>query len=136
MNVDISGKIVAVLEPVGGTSKSTGNPWKAQSYVIETKEQFPKKVCFEVFGEDRINQFAIKEGDEYIVSCDIESHEYMGRWYTRLRAWRVQQDTQAMMPPFNGPQQPATPPTTQGAAGPQTAQFDSAAGDSEGDLPF
>ena len=51
--MDIVGKIIQVLPVQEGISK-TGNPWKVQSYVLETQEQYPRKVCFEIFGEDRI----------------------------------------------------------------------------------
>ena len=73
MSFEISGKIIAVLDKRGGVSKSTGSPWSAQSYVIETKEQYPKKCCFEVFGEDRINQFAIQLDEDLTVSLDIDA---------------------------------------------------------------
>ena len=57
--MEITGKIIAVLEPRGGVSK-TGNPWKVQEYVLETNEQYPRKMCFDVFGEDKIQQFNIQ----------------------------------------------------------------------------
>ena len=54
--MDIVGKIIQVLPLQEGISK-TGNPWKSQSYVLETQEQYPRKVCFEIFGEDRIKKY-------------------------------------------------------------------------------
>ena len=54
--MEITGRIIAVLEPRGGVSKS-GNNWKVQEYVLETNEQYPRKMCFDVFGEDKIQQF-------------------------------------------------------------------------------
>ena len=56
--MEITGRIIAVLEPRGGVSKS-GNNWKVQEYVLETNEQYPRKMCFDVFGEDKIQQFNI-----------------------------------------------------------------------------
>ena len=87
--MDITGKIIAVLEPRGGVSKSSGNPWKVQEYVIETHDQYPRKCAFEVFGEERIKQFNIQVGQELTVSFDVDAHEYNGRWFNQLRAWRV-----------------------------------------------
>ena len=87
--MEITGKIIAVLPERGGISK-TGNEWKTQEYVIETHEQFPKKVCFNVFGADKIAQFNIQAGDELTVSFDINAREYNGRWYNDIRAWRVE----------------------------------------------
>ena len=51
--MELAGKVIAVLEPRGGVSK-TGNEWKVQEYVIETHDQYPKKMCFDVFGADKI----------------------------------------------------------------------------------
>ena len=126
MSTEIIGKIIAALEPVGGVSKSTGNPWKAQSYVIETQEQYPKKVCFEVFGEDRINQFNITEGEVYTVAVDIESHEYNGRWYNDVRVWRIS--------PSGQPSRSASPMPEQAPA--PSFEDMPAEDDSSNDLPF
>ena len=87
--MEITGKIIAVLQERGGVSK-TGNEWKMQEYVLETHEQFPKKLCFNVFGADKIAQFNIQAGDELTVSFDINAREYNGRWYNDIRAWRVE----------------------------------------------
>ena len=87
--MDISGKIILVLPERGGVSQRTGNEWKVASYVLETIEQFPKKCCFEVFGSERIAQFNIQVGQSLTVSLDIDAHEYQGRWFNTIRAWRV-----------------------------------------------
>lgn len=87
--MDITGKIIFVGAKRSGTSKTTGNPWSSQDYVIETSEQYPRKCVFTVFGEDKINQFNIKEGGTYTVSFDIDAHEWNGRWFNDIRAWRV-----------------------------------------------
>ena len=61
--MELAGKVIAVLEPRGGVSK-TGNEWKVQEYVTETHDQYPKKMCFDVFGADKIAQFNIQAGEE------------------------------------------------------------------------
>ena len=90
MSFEVSGKIIAVLDKKSGVSNSTGNPWIAQQYVIETQEQYPKRLCFEAFGEDRIASFNIQEGENITVSFDIDAREYQGRWYNSFRAWKVE----------------------------------------------
>ena len=90
--MEITGKIIAVLPERGGTSK-TGNEWKMQEYVLETHEQYPRRVCFNVFGADKIAQFNIQAGEELTVSFDINAREYNGRWYNDIRAWRVERGT-------------------------------------------
>ena len=139
--MDIVGKIIQVLPEQSGTSK-TGNPWKVQSYVLETQEQYPRKVCFEIFGEDRIKNNPCKIDDVVTVSFDIESREFNGRWYTSIRAWRVQQgDMTSAQPAAQATPQPAAPAAAPAAA-PQPAPvantqvFDASADDESGDLPF
>jgi hypothetical protein len=87
--MEITGKIIQVLPEQGGVSKTSGKEWKLQAYVLETQEQYPKKVHFEIFGDDRIKSNQCNIDDMVTVSFDIESREFNGRWYTSIRAWRV-----------------------------------------------
>lgn len=133
--MEIVGKIIQVLPEQGGTSK-TGNPWKLQAYVLETQEQYPRKVCFELFGEDRIKSNPCKIDDVVTVSFDIESREFNGRWYTSIRAWRVQQGAVAAAPAQPAQAAPA-PAAAQPAPQANVQSFDAAAGvDESTDLPF
>ena len=86
--MEISGKIIAILQPKGGVSKA-GNEWKMQEYVIETHEQYPKKMCFEVFGAEKIEQFKIQIGEELTVSFDVDARQWQDRWFNSIRAWNV-----------------------------------------------
>ena len=140
--MEIVGKIIQVLPLQSGTSSRTGNSWQVQSYVLETQEQYPRKVCFEIFGEDKIKNNPCNIDDLVTVSFDIESREFNGRWYTSIRAWRVQQgDQTAAQPAAQATPQPAAPAAAPAAA-PQPAPvantqvFDASADDESGDLPF
>ena len=88
--MEITGKIIAVLPANSGTSARTGNPWMSQTYVIETQGQYPKKLAFDVFGEERIKQFNIQQGEELTVRFDFDAHEYNGRWFNQIRAYNVE----------------------------------------------
>lgn len=89
--MELQGKIIRFLPAQEGVSKN-GNPWKVQPYVLETRETYPKKVYFEVAGEERILQNCCDVGDLVTISFDLESNEFNGRWFTRIRAWKVQID--------------------------------------------
>lgn len=131
--MEISGKIIQVLPEQGGVGKTSGKEWKMQAYVLETQEQYPRKVHFEVFGEDRIKANPCQLDDIVTVSFDIESREFNGRWYTSIRAWKIQQGVVEAAAP-----QPA-PVAAPVAAAPQAnvETFDAAAGvDETTDLPF
>lgn len=94
--MELTGKIIAILPEKSGTSAR--GPWRKQEYVIELPGDYPKKVCFMVWG-DRIDEFAIQEGQELTVSIDLESREYNGRWYTDVKAWRVTTQATGDQPP-------------------------------------
>ena len=131
--MEVVGKIIQVLPEQGGVSKTSGKEWKLQAYVLETQEQYPKKVHFEVFGEDRIKANPCQLDDVVTVSFDIESREFNGRWYTSIRAWKIQQGvvTEEVAPA------PAVAPTVAAAPQANVATFDAAAGvDETTDLPF
>ena len=91
--MEVTGKIIAALEKKSGVAKASGNTWVAQEYVIEIPGIYPKRVCFEVFGEERIKEFDIKVMDTLTVSFDIDAREYNGRWFNSLRAWKVVRET-------------------------------------------
>jgi len=88
--METTGRIIAILEERGGIAKSTGKSWKVAQYVLETIENYPKRMVFEVFGEDKITLFNIKEGEELTVSFDVDAREYQGKWYNQIRAWKVE----------------------------------------------
>lgn len=85
--MDLSGKVINQLPEVSGSSKS-GNSWRKQEYIIETGGQYPKKVCVSVWG-DKIEQFGLKQGEQVTIGIDVESREYNGRWYTEVKAYKV-----------------------------------------------
>lgn len=132
--MEIEGKIIAVLPQQSGVSSRTGNPWASQDYVIETHEQYPRKCCFRVFGADKIQSMAIKAGEELRVSFDIDAHEYNGRWYNNLTAWKVDRvdaaAAAAAQPPVAAAASQAQP---QGAQAPFPPAPE---GDNTDDLPF
>ena len=141
--MDVVGKIIQVLPAQEGVGRN-GNPWKVQPYVLETLDQYPRKVHFEVFGEERIKQNPCDVDQLVTVSFDIESREFNGRWYTSIRAWRIQQGdmTQAVpgaapaVAPVAAPQPAATPAAPAEAAPVNMDPFDATAGDGTSDLPF
>ena len=106
--MDIIGTIIHILPEVSGTGK-TGNTWRKQEYVLETKEQFPKKICFNAWGE-KIEQFGVVLGDMVTASVDLESREYNGRWFTEVKAWKVQKGVEAAGSNSNSPTPPPMEP--------------------------
>lgn len=85
--MEMTGVVIAILPERSGTSQR--GEWKSQSFVIETQEQYPKHLCFEVFGADRITQFNIKCGETITVQFDIDARQYQDRWFNSIKAWNV-----------------------------------------------
>ena len=132
--MELIGKAIAALQVKSGVSQRTGEQWQSREYVIETQEQYPKRMCFEVFGIDKLKEFNIRNNDLIKVHFDITAREYNGKWYNSIRAWKVEHvnpdgsvvgSTSAEpVSQAPAPQKPATPvaaPTTQ---------------ESDDDLPF
>ena len=84
--MDISGKIIQLLPAQTGNGKN--GQWKKQEFILETGDTYPKKVCIAVWG-DKIDMASFKIGDALDVSFDVESREYNGKWYTDVKAWKV-----------------------------------------------
>ena len=53
--MELQGKIIVVLPERSGVSQR--GEWKAQTFVIETHDQYPKQMAFDVFGADRLRVF-------------------------------------------------------------------------------
>jgi hypothetical protein len=135
--MDLTGKVIAIMEARGGVSARTGNPWMTQEYVIEVPGQYPRKMLFNIFGEDRIKQFNIQAGEEITVQFDIDAREYNGRWFNDIRAYNIirGQVPQAVpqATPF-APQQNAAP--QDGATAPFPPAQEPASEGAADDLPF
>ena len=71
--MEIKVKIVELLPEKSG--ESANGTWRKQEYILETDSQYPKKVCFMAWGE-KIDQFAIKRGEDLVVSVDLEKYVY------------------------------------------------------------
>lgn len=96
--MELSGKIIAVLPIATGQGKN--GVWRNQDSVLETADQYPKKVCFNIWG-DNIDKFPISIGDEVTINFDVESREYNGRWFTTVKAWKVETKQRQTTPPVN-----------------------------------
>ena len=88
--MDLTGTITVVMPAQSGTSSRTGNPWMSQEYVMEIPGQWPRHNVFRIFGEDRIRQFNLQQGEQNVtIQFDIDAHEYNGRWFNEVRCYNV-----------------------------------------------
>lgn len=139
MSLELEGKIISKLPVQTGTSAR--GPWSKQEFVIEYQEgNYPTQVCMNVWGEDKVKDLErFNAGDSVKVSFNLSSREFKERWYTDVRAWRIEPAGAAPQAPAYGAPGFATP-TGAGietpaapAATATAADFDAADSD---DLPF
>ena len=143
------GTVIRILPVQEGVSKS-GNAWRKGAFVIESESQYPRTICFNIWN-NRIDEFPLTEGDLVEVRFDVESREYMERWYTDVTAYSVSKvdQTAAAAPeadPFAGKApyvESAAPSTGFASQAPEAGaqnqfggSFDPASGDNADDLPF
>lgn len=105
--MELFGKIITALPERSGTS-ARGNQWRSITYVLETQEQYPKKLAFDVVN-DKIDALNIQVGEVLTVQFDINAREYNGKYFNSINAWNVvrQQPSQGGVPPQQPiPQQP------------------------------
>ena len=135
--MDLTGKVIAIMEARGGVSARTGNPWMTQEYVIEVPGQYPRKMLFNIFGEDRIKQFNIQPGEEITVQFDIDAREYNGRWFNDIRAYNILRGQAAATIPAATPFTPQQGVSADASAAPFPPVQEPASGESAADdLPF
>ena len=103
--MEFEGVVYKILPATGGTSAR--GEWKKQEVIFEIPSEFSRKVCVVFFNKES-DVARLKEGATYTVSINIESREYNGRWYTDVRAWRVQPKQEEEVPA--APAMPDMPP--------------------------
>ncbi len=130
MNLELVAKLERHLPVQSG--KSARGDWSKQEFVVETQDTYPKKICMNVWGEDKIKELQnYNEGELLRISFNLESREFNGRWYTDIRAWKLERaNNQTSSIPSDGFE-----PVIDHSMG-MTAGIDMAEGDENDDLPF
>ncbi|MFN1835457.1 DUF3127 domain-containing protein [Balneola sp. MJW-20] len=127
MDLQITGKVTQILEEQSGESKN--GPWKKRDFILEIPGKYPRKVCITQWG-DQIDQSNIQEGEQLTAHIDLQSREYNGRWYTDVKAWKIEKGS----PAAGGGDPRELPPSLQSydEDGENTFKID----DINDDLPF
>lgn len=86
--LELSGKLIQLLPLQTGNGKN--GAWQKQDFVIETADQYPKKVCFSAWADKADSLKTIPMGSSVKVAFNAESREFNGKWYTDLRIWKIE----------------------------------------------
>ena len=87
MALEFEGSLIKVLPEVTGQGKN--GAWVKQDFVLETEDQYPKKACFTAWGDKSADLKTFSLGEKLKIQFSVESREYNERWYTDLRAIRI-----------------------------------------------
>ena len=90
--MQLTAKLVQLLPLQTGNGKN--GQWKKQDIIVETDGQYPKKICISIWGE-KINESQLKIGNRLKIDFDVESREFNGRWYTDVKAWKLEVEESA-----------------------------------------
>ncbi len=85
--MQLTAKLIQLLPQQTGTGKN--GQWKKQDMIVETEATYPKKICVSVWG-DKIDTAGIQPGNILKIDFDVESREFNGRWYTDVKAWKIE----------------------------------------------
>jgi hypothetical protein len=85
--MQLTARLVQLLPLQSGTGKN--GQWKKQDIIVETEATYPKKVCISVWG-DKIETVSLQTGSLLKIDFDVESREFNGRWYTDVKAWKIE----------------------------------------------
>ncbi|MFR9649828.1 MAG: DUF3127 domain-containing protein [Rikenellaceae bacterium] len=137
--MEFEGTIFKILPATSGTSAR--GPWHRQDVVFETVDgTYTRKICVTFFNKQSEVE-ALREGQSYKVSFNLESREYNGKWYSDIRAWRVQQGGAATSEPSSYSEAPAataaqTPPPYSAPIPSEPTYAASSSAEDVDDLPF
>jgi hypothetical protein len=115
--MQLTAKLVQLLPLQTGTGKN--GQWKKQDIIVETEATYPKKICVSIWG-DKIDTAQLQPGNMLKIDFDVESREFNGRWYTDVKAWKIESAGSAT---------PVSSSKATGNLGPENT-------DNDDDLPF
>ena len=87
-------KVVGTIEklmPISRGVSAAGREWVKQDIVMSmTNGQFVKHLAATVMGQERIDNFKLRVGDNIVAYLDIDAREYNSRWYNSINIWKVE----------------------------------------------
>ena len=88
---EVVGKINLIKEVQSGTSKA-GSEWSKLEFTIDTGAEWDNILCFELFGQDRVNDFlqANKVGQKVKVNFNIKCNAWNDKHFTSLACWKIE----------------------------------------------
>ncbi len=102
--------LIHEVQPVTSGQGKNGEWYKRLIVVDVPGDKYPKKVAVTLWGDLANTDYS--RGDEIKLQCSVESREYNGKWYTDVKAYRVDSHTtfeKRIEQEYGTPEHPATP---------------------------
>ncbi len=86
--MEITGNLIEVLPEQYG--ESAKGKWVRGGFIIETIEQYPRKIAFTLWGEQKVENIkTVALNTTLKVTFEIESREWQEKWYTEARVSKI-----------------------------------------------
>jgi hypothetical protein len=79
----VKGTIISIMDAIQGEN------WIKQEFQIRTDGEYPQINSFIAFNTSQDQLSRCKVNDHVTVFFNIESRMYKDKWYTDLKAWRI-----------------------------------------------
>jgi hypothetical protein len=124
MGLEVTGKVFKILNEQSGTS-AAGKAWVKQDFIIETDDQYPKKIAVTAMGDKIVPAVkSLKVGQQVTAHINIESREYQDKWFSNINVWRIDK--------LDGD----STPTNTASASTKTSKSSASSNNNSDDLPF
>lgn len=89
--MEVTGTITKVLPIIKGQKKDGTGEWQKMSFVLDNNEKYNNIFCFEIFGDEKVENFNKynKVGSVVKVDFNVKTNEWEGKYFTSLQAWKV-----------------------------------------------
>ena len=87
--LSIDGTLIQKNE-IENIENKEGKKWIKQTFLIEIGSEYNNRICFQLFGEEKVKLLdGYQLGDKIEVFFNISSREYNNRYYHNVDAWRI-----------------------------------------------
>lgn len=85
MSLQLQGTIKVIFQ-----AETYASGFTKREFVINTKEQYPQDVKFELVKDKTAILDSFSEGQEVVVHFNLKGNEFNGKYYVSLQGWKVE----------------------------------------------
>lgn len=85
-------ELKGAIEKIFETQTYGANGFRKREFVINTQEQYPQQIKFEMTQDRCALLDSYKPGDTVAVQFDVKGREYNGKYFVNLQSWKIQKE--------------------------------------------